>query len=56
MNPQETLDGLVRISVEHNIRLMHMLSDEQKFGNIIEAARSAKSWQQLRAYLNIFEE
>lgn len=56
MNPQETLDGLIRMSVDHNIRLMHMLSDEEKFGNIIEAARSAKSWQQLRAYLNIFEE
>ena len=56
MDPQETLEGLIRVSVEHNIRLMNMLSDERKFGNIIEAARSAKSWQQLRAYLNVFEE
>ncbi len=56
MNPEETLDGLILLSVEHNLELMHMLSNEQKFGNIIEAARSAKSWQQLRAYLNVFEE
>ncbi len=56
MGPEETLDSLIHLSVEHNLRLMHMLSNEQKFGNIIEAARSAKSWQQLRAYLNIFEE
>ncbi len=56
MGPDETLKGLVLLSVEHNLRLMHILSNEQKFGNIIEAARSSKSWQQLRAYLNIFEE
>jgi len=56
MGPEETLDGLILLSVEHNLKLMHMLSNEQKFGNIIEAARSTKSWQQLRAYLNVFEE
>ena len=56
MGPDETLNSLILLSVEHNIRLMHMLSNESKFGNIIEEARSAKSWQQLRAYLNIFEE
>lgn len=56
MGPEETLDGLILLSVEHNLKLMHMLSNEQKFGNIIEAARSTKSWQQLRAYLNVFGE
>ena len=56
MGPEETLEGLILLSVEHNLQLMHLLSNEQKFGNIIEAARSAKSWQQLRAYLNIFGE
>ncbi len=56
MSPEETLNSLILLSVEHNLALMNMLSDERKFGNIIEAARSAKSWQQLRAYLNIFGE
>ncbi|MCI8423495.1 MAG: cytidyltransferase-related domain protein [Lawsonibacter sp.] len=56
MSPEETLDSLILLSVEHSLRLMHMLSNEQKFGNIIEAARSAKNWQQLRAFLDIFEE
>ena len=56
MGPDETLDGLILLSVEHNLRLMHMLSNERKFGNIIEEARSAKSWQQLRAYLDVFGE
>jgi len=56
MTPEETLNGLTLISVQHNIRLMHMLSSEQKFGNIIEAARSAKNGNHLRAYLNVFGE
>ena len=56
MDPEETLDSLVLLSVEHNIKLMYMLSNEQRFGNIIESARSAKNWKQLRAYLNIFGE
>lgn len=56
MNPEETLDSLVLLSVEHNLKLMYLLSNEQRFGNIIEAARSAKSWKQLRAYLNVFGE
>ncbi len=56
MGPEETLHSLILLSVGHNLRLMHMLSNEQKFGNIIEEARSAKSWRQLRAYLNVFEE
>ncbi len=56
MGPEETLNSLILLSVEHNLQLMHMLSNEQRFGNIIEAARSTKSWQQLRAYLNVFEE
>ncbi|WP_085832935.1 cytidyltransferase-related domain protein [Clostridium merdae] len=56
MNPEETLNSLILLSVEHNLQLMHMLSNEQKFGNIIEEARSAKSWRHLRAYLNVFEE
>ena len=51
MPPDETVDSLILLSVEHNLKLMHQLSSERKFGNIIEAARSAKSWQQLRAYL-----
>ena len=56
MGPDETVEGLTLLSVDHSIRLMHMLSNERKFGNIIEAARSTKDWKQLRAYLNVFQE
>lgn len=56
MAPEETLNSLILMSVQHNLELMHQLSSERKFGNIIESARSAKDWTQLRAYLNVFEE
>ena len=47
MPPDETVDSLILLSVEHNLKLMHQLSSERKFGNIIEAARSTKDWKQL---------
>ncbi len=56
MTPEEAVDRLTRLSMEHHLRLMHQLSSEQRFGNIIEAARSSRDWKQLRVYLNIFEE
>ncbi len=56
MTPDEMVQSLTLLSVQHNLELMHALSSERQFGNIIEAARSAKDWKQLRAYLNVFEE
>ena len=56
MKPEEMVKALAQLSVQHNLELMHALSSERQFGNIIEAARSAKNWRQLRAYLNVFEE
>ncbi len=56
MDADETIDKLVLLSVEHNLGLMHNLSSNRQFGNILEAARSEKNWERLRAYLDIFEE
>ena len=56
LSPDEAVDRLTILSMEHHLRLMHQLSSEQKFGNIIEAARASRDWKQLRVYLNIFEE
>ena len=56
MTPDEMIQALTLLSVEHNVTLMHALSSERQFGNIIEAARSCKDWKQLRAYLDVFEE
>ncbi len=56
MTPEEAVERMMMLSMEHHLRLMNQLSNEQKFGNIIEAARSSRDWKQLRVYLNIFEE
>jgi len=56
MTPEESVERLMLLSMEHHVRLMNQLSSEQKFGNIIESARSSRDWTQLRVYLNIFEE
>ncbi|MBR5742080.1 MAG: cytidyltransferase-related domain protein, partial [Firmicutes bacterium] len=56
MAPEEAVDRLMTLSMEHHLRLMNQLSSEQKFGNIIEAARASRDWKQLRVYLNIFGE
>ena len=56
MTPEESVERLMLLSMEHHLRLMNQLSSEQKFGNIIESARSSRDWTQLRVYLNIFEE
>ena len=44
------------IAIDHNIRLMHKLSRELTFGDVLEAARSTRNWKDTRAYLNIFAE
>ena len=52
----ESVNRLKRMGVEHNIALMHCLSSDQRFGNILEAARSEKKWNNIRAYLGVFDE
>ena len=56
MNMDEVVVALRRRTVDHNIRLMHRLSHERLFGNILEAARSEKTPDRLRAYVSVFEE
>lgn len=56
MTADEAVQSLSILSVGHNLSLMYHLTNERKFGNLIESARSAKNWQQLRAYLDIFGE
>ncbi len=56
LSPDQTIRGLSLLSVEHNLKLMHLLSSKHQFGNLIESARSSKNWKQLRAYLDIFRE
>ncbi|MGM9619156.1 MAG: cytidyltransferase-related domain protein [Oscillospiraceae bacterium] len=54
MERWEAVDALRLMGVEHNLRLMHRLSDQRQFAAILEQARSETDWKRLRAYLNIF--
>ncbi len=56
LTAEETVEAFKRTAVDHNIRLMHKLSRETSFGDILEAARSTRDWKNSRAYLNIFSE
>lgn len=53
---EQTVKSLVYMGIEHNIDIMHRMAAERQFGNLLEAARSEKSWKNVRAYLNIFRE
>lgn len=43
-------------AISHNLRLMHKISADTSFADLLEDARSEKDWQNLRTYINIFEE
>lgn len=53
---EETVAEFKNISMEHNIYLMHKLSREASFNEILETARSSRDWKNSRTYLNIFSE
>ena len=55
-NPEQTIRTLVHMTIEHNMDVMHQMTAEQSFGNILEAARSEKNWKNVRAYLNVLQE
>ncbi|MFI3251096.1 MAG: cytidyltransferase-related domain protein, partial [Eubacteriales bacterium] len=54
MTAHQTVSALSLLSVEHSLHVMHLLSHKDKFGNIIESARSVQNHQELRAFLEIF--
>ncbi len=56
LNPEEVIDTLKHLAIEHNINLMSKFNNETLFGNLVEAARSEKQWKNIRAYVSIFEE
>ncbi len=51
----ETLRSLTHLGVEHNILVMHRMTAERQFGNLLEAARSEKSVRDMRIYLDVFD-
>lgn len=56
LKPEEVVERLKYLAIEHNIYLMNKFNNEAAFGNLIEAARSEKQWKNVRAYINILDE
>jgi len=56
MQGQEVIQNIKYLSIEHNISLMHELRDESSLNSLLELARSEKDWNNLREYLQIFNE
>jgi len=56
MQGQEVIQNIKFLSIEYNINLMHELRDESSLNSLLELARSEKDWNNLREYLQIFNE
>ncbi|SHJ97191.1 nicotinate-nicotinamide nucleotide adenylyltransferase [Paramaledivibacter caminithermalis] len=56
MQGEEIIENLKYLSITHNINLMYKLRDEFSLNSIIEMARSEEDSNNLRGYLNIFQE
>ena len=54
--PEQIVRSLTFMAIEHNIAVMHRMSAERQFGELLEAARSEKHWKNVRAYLNILRQ
>ena len=55
-NPDQIVRSLVFMAIEHNLDVMHRMTAERQFGELLESARSEKNWKNVRAYLNILQE
>lgn len=53
---QEIVDYCKNLSIEHNIRLMYLLRDENSMNRLLESARSMKNTNDLRGYIDIIED
>ena len=56
LSQQESLEALCELTLENNIRLMHAMSLDVSFGQLLDRARSEKNLHRIRTYLQIFEE
>ena len=53
---QEVIQNIKFLSIEHNINLMHEFRNESSLNSLLELARSEKEGNNLREYLQIFNE
>ena len=56
MQGQEVIQNIKFLSIEHSINLMYEFRDESSLNSLLEFARSEKDWNNLREYLQIFNE
>jgi len=56
MNPNEAIERIKALAIEHNIRVMSIFNHEASFGRLLEETRSETRWKNIRVYINIFEE
>ncbi len=53
---QDIVNYCKNLSIEHNIRLMYLLRDENSMNRLLESARSMKNTNDLRGYIDIIED
>ncbi len=56
LNGNKVIENFKYMAIKYNITLMNKLSSASSFAGILEAARSKSNWENIRSYLNIFEE
>lgn len=56
LSADDTVEHLKFAAIDHNINLMNIFYSEEKFGSLLESARSEKEWKNLRTYISILGE
>jgi len=56
LNGDDVINNIKYLAINHNIKLMANLYDDQSFNNILEMARTEYNWRKVRLYLYIFKE
>lgn len=52
----EAVTALKFQAISHNLRLMHRISSETSFADLLEDARTQTEWQNIRTYIDILSE
>ncbi|NLX60992.1 MAG: cytidyltransferase [Tissierellia bacterium] len=56
LNEREIINNIKFLAIDHNIKLMAKLFDDESFNKILEMARTEYNWKIVRLYLQIFKE
>ena len=56
LSPEEALQGLRQMTFENNVRLMHTITTDRSFEQLLEQARSERTSAAIRTYLRLLDE